>query len=46
MQAAGYDGYLAIEGAREGDQLTQDRRGAEYACVILSEVEGSVVHGS
>jgi hypothetical protein len=31
MQHAGYAGYLAIEGAQKGDQLTQDRRGAEYA---------------
>jgi sugar phosphate isomerase/epimerase len=38
MQAAGYDGYLAIEGAREGDQLTQDRRGAEYATALLAEL--------
>jgi sugar phosphate isomerase/epimerase len=46
MQAAGYDGYLAIEGAREGDQLTQDRRGAEYATALLAElsaVDGQVV---
>jgi 3-dehydroshikimate dehydratase len=38
MLDAGYDGYLAIEGAREGDQLGQDRRGVEYAQVLLSEV--------
>ena len=34
----GYDGYLAIEGAREGDQLSQDRRGVEYVNVILKEL--------
>ena len=38
MLDAGYDGYLAIEGAREGDQLSQDRRGAEYAQQLLSEL--------
>jgi sugar phosphate isomerase/epimerase len=31
MQAAGYKGFMSIEGANTGDQLTQDRRGAEYA---------------
>ena len=38
MLAAGYTGYLAIEGAREGDQLSQDRRGAEYARGLLEEL--------
>lgn len=37
MLDAGYAGYLAIEGAREGDQLSQDRRGAEYVQMLLSE---------
>jgi sugar phosphate isomerase/epimerase len=37
MLDASYDGYLAIEGAREGDQLSQDRRGAEYAMALLGE---------
>jgi sugar phosphate isomerase/epimerase len=39
MLDAGYDGYLAIEGAREGDQLSQDRRGAEYVTVMLRGCE-------
>jgi sugar phosphate isomerase/epimerase len=38
MLHAGYDGYLAIEGAQLGDQLTQDRRGAEYAAALLAEL--------
>jgi sugar phosphate isomerase/epimerase len=38
MLDAGYDGYLAIEGAREGDQLSQDRRGTEYVCALLREL--------
>jgi sugar phosphate isomerase/epimerase len=38
MLGAGYDGYLAIEGAREGDALSQDRRGAEYARQLLEEL--------
>ncbi len=37
MQDAGYDGYLAIEGANLGDQLHADRRSVEYVRGILSE---------
>ena len=37
MQDAGYDGYLAIEGANLGDQLHADRRSVEYAQGILAE---------
>ncbi|MCA1646306.1 MAG: sugar phosphate isomerase/epimerase [Chloroflexi bacterium] len=37
MLDADYQGYLAIEGAREGDALSLDRRGAEYAQVLLRE---------
>ena len=40
MQDAGYNGYLAIEGAQLGDQLTQDRRGAEYVQQILTDLAG------
>jgi sugar phosphate isomerase/epimerase len=44
MVAAGFDGYLAIEGAREGDALSQDRRGAEYAQRLLAEIyQGSAL---
>jgi hypothetical protein len=38
MLDAGYDGYLAVEGAREGDQLSQDRRGIEYVKHIFEEI--------
>jgi len=41
MLDAGYDGYLAIEGVREGDQLSQDRRGTEYVCGLLRELGSS-----
>jgi sugar phosphate isomerase/epimerase len=42
MQDAGYDGYLAVEGAQRGDQLSQDRRGLEYVRQILSELSTPV----
>lgn len=35
MLGAGYQGYMAIEGANTGDQLTQDRRSAEYARSLI-----------
>ena len=38
MVDAGYAGYLAVEGAREGDALSLDRRGAEYVQRLLSEI--------
>lgn len=38
MLDAGYNGYLAVEGAREGDALSKDRRGAEYALRVLGEL--------
>ena len=37
MQDAGYDGYLAIEGADLGDQLHADRCSVEYVQGILAE---------
>jgi sugar phosphate isomerase/epimerase len=37
MQAAGYDGYVAVEGAIGGDQLTQDARSALYALRLIKE---------
>jgi sugar phosphate isomerase/epimerase len=37
VQAAGYAGYFAVEGAQKGDQLSQDRRSAEYASLLLAE---------
>jgi sugar phosphate isomerase/epimerase len=38
MLAAGYQGYLAVEGAREGDQLTLDGRSVEYVRGLLAEL--------
>lgn len=38
MAAAGYDGYVAVEGVRLGDQLTQDCRSARYARKLLDEL--------
>jgi sugar phosphate isomerase/epimerase len=40
MREAGYSGYLAVEGAQLGDQLSQDRRGLEYVRRILAELGG------
>jgi sugar phosphate isomerase/epimerase len=37
MLDAGYQGYLAVEGAREGDQLTADARSAEYVRALLMQ---------
>ena len=39
MHDAGYDGYLAVEGATEGDQLTADRRSLEYVKSVLADLE-------
>lgn len=38
MAAAGYQGYLAVEGVTSGDQLTTDARGIHYAREILEQV--------
>ena len=38
MLDAGFSGYLAVEGAQKGDQLTQDRRGLEYARQLLTDL--------
>jgi len=45
MLAAGYDGYLAVEGAQKGDQLTQDRRSLEYVRQLLGETTTAPVNG-
>src|SRR5262245_32546561 len=37
VAAAGYDGYVAVEGAITGDQLTQDARSAAYARQLISQ---------
>jgi sugar phosphate isomerase/epimerase len=39
MRDAGFDGYLAIEGAMEGDQLTADRRSFDYVVGLLAELD-------
>lgn len=38
MVDAGYSGYLAVEGAQLGDQLTLDARSANYVRKILAEL--------
>ncbi len=38
MKDSGFDGYLAIEGATDGDQLSQDRRSVDYVRDLLAEV--------
>ena len=38
MVEAGYDGYLAIEGARDGDQLHKDRRSVEYVKSVVADL--------
>lgn len=40
MHDAGFDGYLAVEGMTQGDQITNDRRSLEYVKQLLSEIEG------
>jgi sugar phosphate isomerase/epimerase len=39
MHAAGYQGYLAVEGLQLGDQLTADGKSAAYVRAILQELE-------
>ena len=36
---AGYDGYLAIEGIRDGDQFHQDGRSVAYVKSVLSDLQ-------
>ena len=38
MAEAGYTGYVAIEGCREGDQLYRDARSVEYVRGLLKEL--------
>lgn len=45
MLEARYDGYLAVEGAQKGDQLTQDRRSLEYVGQLLREITAAPVNG-
>ena len=39
MHDAGFDGYLAVEGMTQGDQITADRRSLDYVKQVLREVE-------
>lgn len=41
MQAAGYEGWLAIEGCRDGDQIRGDGRSAAYCREILLGLEAT-----
>jgi sugar phosphate isomerase/epimerase len=43
MLEAGYDGYFAVEGAQKGDQISQDRRGLEYAQALVAELSAVAV---
>jgi sugar phosphate isomerase/epimerase len=38
MAEAGYAGYIAVEGCREGDQLYRDAKSAEYCREILRDL--------
>jgi sugar phosphate isomerase/epimerase len=40
MRAAGYDGWLAIEGCRDGDQIRSDARSAAYCKEIIAGLAG------
>ena len=39
MKEAGFNDYLAIEGAMEGDQLTADSKSYDYVTQILNELD-------
>lgn len=39
MLAAGYNGYLAVEGTRKGDSLSKDTRSVEYVKALLQELQ-------
>jgi sugar phosphate isomerase/epimerase len=38
MVAAGFDGYLAIEGLKDGDQITGDRQSLAYVKQVVAEL--------
>jgi sugar phosphate isomerase/epimerase len=40
MRDAGYEGYLAVEGAQRGDQLHADGRSADYVRSVLADLAG------
>ena len=39
MVEADYQGYMAIEGARDGDQWLADGRSVEYAKSVLADID-------
>ena len=39
MSEAGYQGYMAIEGAVTGDQWLADGKSVEYAKSVLSDID-------
>ena len=39
MKEAGFNNYLAVEGAMEGDQLTADSKSYDYVTQILNELD-------
>jgi hypothetical protein len=43
MVQAGYDGYVAIEGGRVGDQFEMDTRSLNYMRRLESEVRAAAV---
>ena len=45
MVDAGYDGYLAVEGAQKGDAVSQDRRSLEYVRGLIAELERDTPNG-
>ena len=42
MVDAGFDGYLALEGANTGDQISKDARSVQYVRQILAEITDGV----
>ena len=42
MVDAGYDGYLALEGANTGDHISKDARSVQYVRQILAEITDGV----
>jgi len=45
MVDAGYDGYLAIEGVRQGDQLTADGKSVQYVKGLLKQLGAAGIGG-
>ena len=45
MVDAGYDGYLAVEGAQKGDALSQDWRSIEYVRGVLADLSPDSANG-